>query len=145
MKVYLAGPLFSDAERAFNDKLTREIEALGFEVYLPQRDGPENNEKYTLPRYQKAIYVEDKKAVYGCNIFLIVLDGRVPDEGACIELGLAAAHDEVGDSSLRRIFLGLKTDHRMTFPEVDVNPMIGGPLDRIFFSVEDLISHLRLL
>ena len=37
--LYLAAPLFSSSERAFNAALTAEIEGLGFTVFLPQRDG----------------------------------------------------------------------------------------------------------
>src|SRR5918999_610813 len=37
--IYLAGPLFSEAERRFNLGLAHRLEALGFDVFLPQRDG----------------------------------------------------------------------------------------------------------
>lgn len=37
MKLYFAAPLFCDAEREFNEKLTNQIELLGYEVFLPQR------------------------------------------------------------------------------------------------------------
>jgi nucleoside 2-deoxyribosyltransferase len=39
MRLYVAGPLFSDAERAFNAGLAAAIERLGIEVFLPQREG----------------------------------------------------------------------------------------------------------
>lgn len=37
-KIYLAGPLFSDAERTFNVMLASSLENW-VDVYLPQRDG----------------------------------------------------------------------------------------------------------
>jgi nucleoside 2-deoxyribosyltransferase len=37
--IYLAGPLFSEAERCFNLGLSQRLESLGFDVFLPQRDG----------------------------------------------------------------------------------------------------------
>src|SRR2546428_10812599 len=40
MKLYLAAPLFSEAERAFNLALADALSAAGHEVYLPQRDTP---------------------------------------------------------------------------------------------------------
>ncbi len=40
MKIYLAGPLFTEAERAFNLELAHILEKEGHEVYLPQRDTP---------------------------------------------------------------------------------------------------------
>ena len=39
--VYLAGPLFAGAERRFNLELTEKLGALGFRVFLPQRNGVE--------------------------------------------------------------------------------------------------------
>jgi nucleoside 2-deoxyribosyltransferase len=41
--IYLAGPLFSASERRFNLELTHRLEALGFDVFLPQRDGVERD------------------------------------------------------------------------------------------------------
>ncbi|MFZ3357430.1 MAG: hypothetical protein WCA56_04700 [Xanthobacteraceae bacterium] len=36
MKIYLAGPLFSAAERDFNARLAGLLRGLGHEVWLPQ-------------------------------------------------------------------------------------------------------------
>jgi hypothetical protein len=35
--LYFAGPLFSEAEKHFNQQLTDKIEDLGYRVFLPQR------------------------------------------------------------------------------------------------------------
>ena len=40
-KVYLAGPLFNQAEKDFNLKITKVLEHNGYQVFLPQRDGIE--------------------------------------------------------------------------------------------------------
>jgi len=37
MRIYLAAPLFTEAERAFNLVSARALEAGGHDVYLPQR------------------------------------------------------------------------------------------------------------
>jgi hypothetical protein len=37
-RLCFAAPLFSEAERVFNAALTARIEALGIDVFLPQRD-----------------------------------------------------------------------------------------------------------
>ena len=42
MKAYIAGPLFNDAEKAFNLKVDALIQSLGIQTYLPQRDGGES-------------------------------------------------------------------------------------------------------
>jgi nucleoside 2-deoxyribosyltransferase len=43
MRIYFAAPLFSQAERQFNEHLTQHLEARGFTVFLPQRDGAEKD------------------------------------------------------------------------------------------------------
>jgi nucleoside 2-deoxyribosyltransferase len=40
MGLYVAAPLFTEAERAFNLVVARALEAEGHQVYLPQRDTP---------------------------------------------------------------------------------------------------------
>lgn len=40
MLIYFAGPLFSAAERRFNLDFTQRLEAVGYHVFLPQRDRP---------------------------------------------------------------------------------------------------------
>ncbi len=42
MKVYLAGPLFSAAERMFNSQLKDLLETVGHDVWLPQDHSREN-------------------------------------------------------------------------------------------------------
>lgn len=96
MRLYFAGPLFSEAERAFNLSLTHKLEALGFTVFLPQRDGVERDKPPydTMPAEQRRqlIFKTDRDEVLKAHVFLYVLDGRVPDEGASVELGTAYAH-----------------------------------------------------
>ena len=67
MRLYFAGPLFSEAELDFNKMLTDEIENLGFEVFLPQRDGNKvNQEPYLsmdIKKRAKAIFELDKEFI----------------------------------------------------------------------------------
>lgn len=142
--IYLAGPLFSAAERAFNAELTAALESLGFEVYLPQRDGAEAKRppESSVSRQQRRqdIFELDRDMIERCDIFLFVLDGRIPDEGACVELGIAYAHRRV--TGKRRLLVGLQTDS-WRFTESTLNPMISVPLDRVVASIDELLSYMR--
>ena len=93
MLVYFAAPLFCQAEKAFNLRLTGTSEERGFTVFLPQRDGIENSKppysEMTIDEQHQAIFAVDRDKVLEADVFLFVLDGRVPDEGACVELGIA--------------------------------------------------------
>ena len=104
--IYLAGPLFSEAERRFNLALTEILEARGFRVFLPQRDGVERGrppyDAMTPEERRQAMFELDRQQVLEADVFLIVLDGRVPDEGACVELGMAHCQKHLQDREAPR-------------------------------------------
>src|SRR5918992_1637410 len=142
--IYLAGPLFSEAERCFNLELTHRLEALGFDVFLPQRDGVERDR----PPYdtmgpeerRRVIFELDRSRILDSDVFLIVLDGRVPDEGACVELGIAYCQKYLQKGE--KLLVGLHTDTRAAFVGGRLNAMVRVPLDCV---VDDEETLLRLL
>lgn len=144
MPIYFSAPLFNHAEISYNLKLTEKLEKAGFVVFLPQRDGIETQELFkekTRNEVQNEIFKFDSGKVLEADIFLIVLDGRVPDEGACVELGIAYAQKLLTKSS--KLLIGIKTDSRATFIEDSLNAMIFGSLNCLVSNEEDLISALE--
>src|SRR5215469_6950436 len=145
MLIYFAAPLFCQAERLFNEHLTQRLEAQGFTVFLPQRDGVDRDKPpynaMTQEERHQAIFQLDKQQIFACDILLFLLDGRVPDEGACVELGMAYCHRELQGS--KKLLLGLQTDSRAAFLGSKLNPMIGEPLDAIAADEETLVSMLE--
>lgn len=147
MKIYFAGPMFSESELLFNDALTRELEAAGFTVFLPQRDGAENQgesyERMTHEERREAIFTLDRDRILDCDIFLFVLDGRVPDEGACVELGMAYVHGRIKGN--RKYIVGIMTDTRAAFIKSKLNPMLHFCFDNIVSNREELLEVLGSL
>jgi len=142
MRCYLAGPLFCDSERAFNARLAAKIEALGYLVFLPQRDGLESDstlESMGSEAWSQAIFDLDRDAVLACDVLLCILDGRVPDEGMGVELGLAYA-DRLHDNEHRKI-VGYTTDFRV-FSPAGINAMLTGALDEVFHDETALLERL---
>jgi nucleoside 2-deoxyribosyltransferase len=130
--VYLASPLFSRSERTENDRLCRAVEKW-CDVFLPQRDGElvphliqqglAKEEAYRI------VFQRDLDAIRTCDALVINLDGRVVDEGAAFELGIAHA--------LGKVCVGYRTDVRVLLPW-GLNPMVAVPLQDIFNCVETL-------
>ena len=145
MLIYFAAPLFSQAERAFNILLTEKLEEQGFSVFLPQRDGFEykqtGDNEMTQDEMCQAIFTMDRDKVFEADILLVVLDGRVPDEGACIELGLAYAQKHLLQRD--KLLVGLYTDSRPAVLGAKLNAMVQGSLDYIVTNEEDLFSVLE--
>ena len=103
--VYVAGPLFSQAEREF---LERMVDALSCtsgldasqDFFLPHRDGGELGKG--LKRLD--IFSLDIANLNNADIVVALLDGQDVDSGTCIELGYAYAKG-------KKIF-GIITDFR---------------------------------
>ena len=138
-KVYFAAPLFNQSEKDYNLKITNILESYGYEVFLPQRDG------YLAPEIQgmtqeeamNKIFQKDLEEVLKADIIFIMLDGRVPDEGACVELGIGYANG-------KRCY-GFKTDARSVEFGLDLNPMITGCFEKLFYNLDGdkLIEELK--
>ena len=98
MRIYLAAPLFSQAEREFNSCVAKVLRENGFDVFVPQEysgdiEIPDTEEKRR--RLLTQFFAKDIEAIESSDTLLIVLDGRVPDEGACFELGYAYARGKI--------------------------------------------------
>ena len=82
MRIYLAGPVFTAAERAFNVRLRDLLAAAGHEVWLPQDHEPRD-------KTATAIFREDLKGLEWSEIVVANMDGPDPDSGTCWECGYA--------------------------------------------------------
>ena len=138
MKIYIAAPLFNEMEIKRNISINAILEQEGFETYLPQRDGglfyDLRRQGYSDKEIKDKIFASDYDAICDCDIILCLLDGRVLDEGMCIELGIAFA--------LKKLCIGYKTDYRSQ-DKFGNNIMLEGTLSKIFNDKTELINYLR--
>jgi nucleoside 2-deoxyribosyltransferase len=130
--VYIAGPLFTPAERLYLETLTTQIEEAGCETYLPHRDGglaPPDREN------TRALYEADIRALDRCDAIVAVLNGPDVDSGTAFEVGYGVARG--------RPVLGLYEDSRASGPR-DFNVMIANGC-RICGDRRALLADLRRL
>jgi nucleoside 2-deoxyribosyltransferase len=131
MKVFLAAPLFSEAEQDFNSRMAKRLRENGFEVWLAQ-EAPFI--QHGTHKEKKTIYKGDILALKTSDVVAAVLDGVGIDAGVAYEIGYATA--------LGKPIVGLKTDYR-TFSEMEeVNLMLEVPLIKICKSIDELIDSL---
>ncbi len=88
MKIYLAGPLFTTAEREFNTRLAGLLRQRGHEVWLPQEI--EQRDKTAAEVFRK-----DVEGVDWADVVVANMDGADPDSGTCWECGYAFRHKPV--------------------------------------------------
>ncbi len=132
-KIYIAAPLFSPAERQFNEEVCSAIES-SCAVYLPQRDGMlvesvTREEFKVAEKVCRCVYTQDIEAIRRSDVVVAVLDGRALDEGVCIEMGYAKA--------LGKVIIGYKSDVRVTLPWGH-NPIVSGCVDVWIKCLDDL-------
>jgi nucleoside 2-deoxyribosyltransferase len=87
---------------------------------------------------RRAMFELDERKIVECDVFLFVLDGRVPDEGACVGIGIVHATKKAMNE--RKLLVGLHTDSRAAFLGSRLNPMLRVPLERIADSEEGLLG-----
>lgn len=85
MKVYMAGPLFTTAERDFNATVAAVLRSKGHEVFLPQ-EIEQAGDKTTA----RSIFDGDVAGIEEAEVVVACMDGPDPDSGTCWECGLAA-------------------------------------------------------
>ena len=83
------------------------------------------------------IFALDAGEVKKADVVFMNLDGRVPDEGACVELGIAYGFG-------KRCY-GFKTDTRAIELGLELNPMISGCMIKIFknYDGDKLIEEVK--
>lgn len=105
MRVYVAGPLFSEAERAWLDALAARLRAEGFDCFVPHEHFGEAPEPTAA-----AIYRIDTDGLRSCDALVAWLDGPMVDDGTACEIGMFAERCAVGAA---RGIVGIATDLRL--------------------------------
>ena len=86
MYLYLAGPLFTQAERAWNVALADRLTRAGHSVFLPQTEV-----QAIASLDAETIFQVDVNGVRSAEAVVAVVDGADPDSGTSFEVGLAYA------------------------------------------------------
>jgi nucleoside 2-deoxyribosyltransferase len=84
MKLYMAAPLFTEAERLFNKALAIQLRTLGYKVHLPQDEEPAIKGVVNIAMANMA-------GVQKADVVLACCDGADVDSGTAWECGYAVA------------------------------------------------------
>ena len=147
MRIYVAGPLFSEAERAWLDRLAARLRGEGFECFVPHEKFAELAELTPAE-----VYRVDAEGVRGANVLLAWLDGPSIDDGTACEIGMFAELMKRDESRYRGI-VGLVTDLRLERRRGKaagdgMNLFVAGAIEscgRICWSIDEAAEALREL
>ena len=147
MRLYLAGPLFAEAERAWIDGLAARLRAEGFDCFVPHEQFRELG-----PLTPEAVYTVDAEGVRGANALVAWLDGTSIDDGTACEIGMFAQLIESGDPRYKGI-VGIVTDlraqrRRGAVPGDGLNLFVSGAIlsaGQICWSIDEAVEALRAM
>ena len=128
--VFLAAPLFSEAEQKFNFRIARKLRKDGHVVWLAQ----ETILAQEATHDNREIYETCISMLKESNAVVAILDGSTVDAGVAYEMGFAKA--------LNKPIIGLRTDLRVFSKVHEVNLMLEISLIKICRNVDEVLSAL---
>lgn len=143
MRLYLAGPMFTDGERETVAALARRLEERGHRCFVP-------HEQIFEPLDAPTIFAVDAEGIRSADALVAILDGPVIDDGTACEIGMFVELVRARPERHRGI-VGLATDWRLgrhrDAGDVDggLNYFVAGAVrahGRLVWSVDDLLSTL---
>lgn len=144
MKLYLAGPMFTPAERAYIDALADRLEAGGHECFVPHR-------QQFAPLDAPTVFAVDGAGLRDADVVVAWLDGPMVDDGTACEIGIFTELVR-NDPERHRGIIGLATDWRIWRSRdagaagSGVNFFVGGAIEAcgtIVWTIDDVEAILR--
>ena len=135
-RVYLAAPLFSAGERAFNKIIADRLSSLFYSVHLPQELDDDASTR-EMSR-EDMIYHTNLEALKNADIVVGIIDGADADSGTAWEMGYASA--------LGKRVIALRTDFRRFSEREDVNLMLEWEAEVCHSAAElfDLLNPFKM-
>ena len=152
MRIYMAGAMFTEADKQYNLRLADQLRSHGFEVYCPNESEP-INDKTRTDVTGKMIYDFDIRELEASNVVLLQVS---EDSGSNWEAGYMDALSKYVDPERWYGVMGMATDIRLqSIPNraqagVDnqagyVNQLVVGGLQKslgIYRTADDAIARL---
>ena len=148
VRLYLAGPLFSEAERAWLDDLAGRLRAEGFDCFVPHEQFPELTDVTV-----EHVYQIDTDGLRSADALVAWLDGPSVDDGTACEIGMFAELVRCSGAQYRGI-VAIATDLRLERRRQ--RDVLGGGMNlflvgaitscgTIVHDVDDVVASLREL
>lgn len=148
MRVYVAGPLFSEAERSWLDMLAARLRSEGVECFVPHEHFPE-----LVNVTVEEVYRIDTEGLRSADALVAWLDGAMVDDGTACEIGMFAELVR-SDSERYRGIVAIVTDLRLERRRAQgvvgggMNLFVSGAIaacGTMVHAVDDVVVALREL
>ena len=143
MKLYLAGPLFTEGERDYLDRLADRLTEAGHECFVPHH---QVFEPFDAP----TIFAVDSEGIHAAEAMVAVLDGPAIDDGTACEIGIFSELVRTQPDRYRGI-IGFANDWRTSrrrdagMADGGFNFFVGGAIleyGRLLWDLDDVLEIL---
>lgn len=143
MKLYLAGPLFTEGERRYLDYLADELSRAGHECFVPHQ---QSFDPFDAP----TIFSVDTAGIHDSEAMVAVLDGPAIDDGTACEIGIYSELVRTRPERHRGI-VGYSEDWRLKrrlgtgMADGGLNFFVGGAIlryGRLVWEFDDVLTVL---
>lgn len=103
IQMYLAGSMFCDADRMFNEYLAKMIrERVGdhIDLYVPQENLSINDKTKCASSHD--IFWGDYNRLQNCDVFIARIDGDIPPSGTSAEIGIMSQRHQYWEKNLHK-------------------------------------------
>ena len=130
LKLYLAGPLFTDADRALPRDWAAELRGAGFDCFVPHQETDQIGDGLSP---EHVFDLDHGTGLRGADVLVAWLDGPIVDDGTACEIGafyglMQQYPEKVG-------IVGLATDRRIDWRRAGgpgaLNLFIQGMIERV--------------
>lgn len=148
MRLYVAGPLFSEAERDWLDALAARLRSERFDCFVPHE-----NFTQLADVTMDDVYRIDSAGLRSANALVAWVDGPMCDDGTACEIGMFAQLVESGSEQHKGI-VAIATDLRLRRRRErgvvggGMNLFVGGAIEScgtVVHSVDEAVAALRAL
>ena len=138
MKLYLASPFFNDEELRHYRIAIERLRVFGYDVFVPQEHEVEGAWEMSNEEWAEQVYSMDEKAIWSCDVVIVLNFGLYSDSGTAWEAGYAKAHGKRvvqvlcgGDNTVYSLMMLSSADKIVTFDQIGVWQRVCADMSKV--------------
>lgn len=138
MKLYLASPFFNDEELRHYRIAIERLRVSGYDVFVPQEHEIEGAWEMSNEEWAEQVYSMDEKAIWNCDVVIVLNFGLYSDSGTAWEAGYAKAHGKRvvqvlcgGDNTVYSLMMLSSADKIVTFDQIGVWQRVCADMSKV--------------
>ena len=138
MKIYLASPFFNDEELRHYRIAIERLRVSGYDVFVPQEHEIEGAWEMSNEEWAEQVCSMDEKAIWSCDVVIVLNFGLYSDSGTAWEAGYAKAHGKRivqvlcgGDNTVYSLMMLSSADKVVTFDQIGVWQRVCADMSKV--------------